>query len=176
MTLILCYSFFGDKMKIFKNVGLLISIAFIIVLIFGYFYLKNQVMISESVSLNVDDIIGYINIDSINLTNNLMQGYDNDYYLNHDYLKKDSLKGEFFLDYEGDLINNNNSIIYSKVDNIINYNNLKIGDKIEVLYLKDKLCYQIIDFNSKKLKNYDLLIKIYDKNIKFNILSKKIMC
>ena len=129
-------------------------------------------MISESSVISYkDDIIGYINIESIHLTSNLVQGLDNTFYLSHNYLGNESESGEIFLDYQGDLLNNNNAIIYSKINNIRDAYFLNKGDKIEILYLKNRLCYEIT-YN----KTNDLLLKIYNKNNTLNIFAKKIAC
>lgn len=130
---------------------------------------------SNQISMSVDDIIGYINIKSINLTSNLMQGLDNTFYLSHDYLRGYSENGEFFLDFEGDLENNNNPIIYSRKENI-NINYLRINDLIEIGYLKNTYCYKINSIKDNiKNNKYDLLIKVYGDNNK-NILCKRINC
>ena len=155
-------------------------ILYSIVLLFGYFYLNDDVIIDEKkdgnyLNISVDDIIGYISIDSINLVNNLVQGLDNEFYLSHDYLRGSSDTGEIFLDYQGDLINNKNAIIYSKLDNI-NINNLSVNDTVDIGYLKEKYCYKIDKINIKNNVKYDLLIKVFE-NDNVNVIGcKKINC
>ena len=175
MTCNICYSFFGDNMKIFKNMNFLIIIMFIFVLLLSLLYLKESVMISESSSISFiddSDIIGNIKIESINLNSKLLQGLDNTFYFSHNYLKTSSRKGEIFLDYQGDLINNNNAIIYSNVDNFKDINMLNNNDIININYLDNLICYKII--NNKK--NSNLNIKIIDKSKKINIFAKKVNC
>ena len=175
MTYIICYSFFGDNMKIFKNINFLIIIVFIMVLLLSLFYLKNDVMISESTSISFiddSDIIGNINIESINLNAKLLQGLDNTFYFSHDYLRANNESGEIFLDYQGDLLNDNNPIIYSNIDNIRNINDVNINDKIKINYLNNLICYEIIDGK----KNNNLNIKIVDKTKKINLYAKKAKC
>ena len=169
--IVICYSFFGDKMK---KIYVIILILFILIVLLSVFYIDNNVMISESNISYVDDndIIGSIRIDSINYSNILLQGLDNNYYLNHNYLKEMDNKGEIYLDYQGDLINNNNPIIYSNIDNIKDINRIKINDKIEVFYLYKLLCYKVIN-NSK---NSNLELRIYDKNSIKKIYAKKFKC
>ena len=144
----------------------------ILIILLGCIYIKDNIMIRESEyvgNVNIDDIVGYIIIG--NDTKMLLQGYDNTYYLNHNYYKGESSNGEIFLDFEGDLINNKHSVIYSNINNV-NYDNINVGDNIEIGYYKNKLCYEII---SNK-KESDLIIKLFDNNLKINILCKKIMC
>ncbi len=172
MTFEICYSFFGDNnMK--RNIVIIIMI--IIVLLLSLLYLKNNVMISENSNLSyVDDsdIIGSIKIKSIDLSNILVQGLDNNYYLNHNYLKELNNYGEIFLDYQGDLINNNNPIIYSNINNMNNIINIKTNDIIEIFYLYKSLCYKVI--NSKKNSNLEL--RIFEKNNINKYFAKKIKC
>lgn len=175
MTYVICYSFFGDKMKIFKNINFLIIIILIMVILLSMFYLKNNVMISESSKVSYiddNDIIGYIRIDKNNINKYLLQGLDNQYYLNHNYLKNYDENGEIFLDYEGDLLNDKNSIIYSKVNNFNDINSLINDDIIEIIYINNKLCYKV---NNNK-NNSNLVIKIIGKNKVKKIYAKKIKC
>jgi len=167
MTYTLCYSFFGDK-KMNKR---LVIISIILICVFGYFYLIKDVRVSEEryVSYNVDDIIGYINIDELSLTKHLMQGFDNTFYLNHNYLKVENSAGEFFLDYQGDIKNNNNVIIYTKSENI-DINKLNMNSIINIKYLDENYCFQV---NSVKK---DLILKVFKENEEIDILCKKIMC
>ena len=158
-----------------KKIYLIIVCLFILILILSCFYLKENVMISESYKLSYiedNDIIGSIKIDSIKLSNLLLQGLDNNYYLNHNYLKELNDNGELFLDYQGDLFNDKNAIIYSKTDNIFDYNNIKNNDKIEIFYLYKSLCYKVI--NNKKNNNLEIRI-INDKIVK-KIYAKKVDC
>ena len=144
----------------------------ILIILLGCIYIKDNIMISESEyvgNVNIDDIVGYIIIG--NDTKMLLQGYDNTFYLNHNYYKGENSNGEVFLDFEGDLINNKHSVIYSNINNV-NYDSINIGDNIEISYYKNKLCYEII---SNK-KESDLTIKLFDNNLEINILCKKIMC
>ena len=148
---------------------------FIIVILLSLFYLKNNVMISESNSISYiedNDIVGSIKIDSIKLSNLLVQGLDNNYYYDHNYLKQQSKSGEIFLDYQGDLINNNNAIIYTKVDNINNIGSIKDNDKIEIFYLYKMLCYKVN--NSKN--NKDLEIRVINNKKVEKIYAKKVKC
>ena len=169
--IVICYSFFGDKMK---RIYLLIFIMFIVVILLSIYYFNNNVMISESNISYIDDndIIGSIKISSINYSNILLQGLDNKYYLNHNYLKEINDNGEVYLDYQGDLINNNNPIIYSKINNIKDINKIRINDKIEVFYLYKLQCYKVINSS----KNKDLEFRIYDDNNIKKIYAKKIKC
>ena len=152
-----------------KKISFLLAVVFIIVFVLGYFYLKDNVMISQrqQINYNVDDLIGYINIESINLTSNLMQGMDNTFYLSHNFLKNSNINGEFFLDYQGDLLNNNNAIIYTNYNNIVNLDEIKSGDRIKILYLRNNLCYKVISTKNNK----DIIIKILTVNFSnFNFI------
>ena len=157
-----------------KKIYFVIFILLIVVFILSCLYLKNSVMISQSSISYVDDndIVGSIKIDSIKLSNLLLQGLDNRYYLNHNYLKKENENGEIFLDYQGDLFKNNNAIIYSKFDNIPNISDIKSDDKIEVFYLYKTICYKVLE----KSKNYNLELRIINKKTIDRVYAKKVNC
>ena len=132
-------------------------------------------MVSESQKISFtedNDIIGSIKIKSINVSNILLQGLDNEFYLEHDYKKNINSNGEIFLDYQGDLLNDNNTIIYSKKNNLKGINNIKVSDKIEIYYINKTICYKVIG-NSRK---NNLEIRVIN-GPKINIIfAKKVNC
>lgn len=76
---------------------------------FSYFYSSN------------DDMAGWLRIDDTNLDVQVVQGDNNEYYLNKDFYKKDNKLGCPFFDYKNDITElNDNTIIYG--NNF--YNNL----------------------------------------------------
>jgi hypothetical protein len=147
-----------------------------IIALFGYFYLKDNIKYSNSyevISYSNDYEIGSIKIPLLNIDRKLMQGLDNKYYLDHNYLNMDSNNGEFFLDTYGDLLNNNNSIIYSSTNNL-DVNNIRINDIVNIKYLDNDLCYKVLSINNN-LK-HDLIIKLLDRNKEYNIFLLKVDC
>ena len=59
------------------------------------------------------DLIGWVKIDDTNIDGPVMQAKDNEYYLSHDFDKKDDRAGCLFLDCSCDIVNgNDNFIIY----------------------------------------------------------------
>jgi hypothetical protein len=147
-----------------------------IISLFGYIYLKDNVEYSNSyevISYSNDYEIGSINIPLLNIDRKLMQGLDNKYYLDHNYLNMDSNNGEFFLDTYGDLLNNNNSIIYSSVNNL-DINNIRINDLVNIKYWDNDLCYRVLSINNNI--KHDLIIKLLDKNKEYNIFLLKVEC
>ncbi len=147
-----------------------------VISLFGYFYLKDNIKYSNSyevISYSNDYEIGSIKIPLLNIDRKLMQGLDNKYYLDHNYLNMDSNNGEFFLDTYGDLLNNNNSIIYSSTNNL-DVNNIRINDIVNIKYLDNDLCYKVLSINSN-LK-HDLIIKLLDRNKEYNIFLLKVDC
>ena len=167
-------------MKIYKKKSFIFAITFIIIIIFGYFFLKDCVMISESknsnpISMSVDDIIGYVSIESIDLVTPLMQGLDNTFYFSHNYLRNNDDYGEIFLDYEGDLNYLNNAVIYTKINNL-NYHNLRINDIIEINYLKNIYCFRIDKITKEQNNSYDLVVKVFENADIINIYSNIIKC
>ncbi len=162
-------------MKLFSKYKLLFIIAFLIAIVFGFIYINNNKYDINNkdykIALSFEDIIGTIKIGDN--TKNLMQFDDNYFYLNHNYMRLEDKNGEFFLDYEGDLFNNKNAIIYTKINNI-NLDSIKKNDTIEILYLKQNLTYKIIDIDVNVNYKNDLVLKVIDDNKIINILLKKI--
>ena len=153
-----------------------IVVLLVVVNCFGYIFLKDNIGYSNSdevISYNSDYEIGSINISSINLNRKLMQGLDNKYYLNHDYLNVDSDKGEFFLDTFGDLLNGNNPIIYSNINNL-DINSIRINDLVNIRYIDYNYCYKVLSIN-RNVK-YDLIIKLIGDNKTYNIFLLKVEC
>ncbi len=147
-----------------------------VIFLFGYIYLKDNVKYSNSyevISYSNDYEIGSIKIPLLNVDRKLMQGLDNKYYLDHNYLNMDSNNGEFFLDTYGDLLNNNNSIIYSSASNL-DINSIRINDIINIKYLDNDLCYKVLSINNNI--KHDLIVKLLDKNKEYNIFLLKIEC
>ena len=148
----------------------------IVVIVFGCISIKDYSKFSNSyevMSYTNDYEIGSIDINSINLHRKIMQGLDNKYYLNHNYLNMDSDSGEFFLDNYGDLMNNNNPIIYSNSSNL-DINGVRINDIVNIKYIDNDLCYKVLSINRKV--NYDLIIKLLGNNKEYNIFLLKVDC
>ena len=90
------------------------------------------------------DTIGYIKVNGTNISYVVVQGNDNDYYLNHNYLKEYNRAGWIFLDYRNQINGlDKNLIIYG--------HNMKDGSMFETLRnVLDKSWYENKD-------NYDVL-------------------
>ncbi len=61
-----------------------------------------------------EDVYGYISIPAVGLEYVVVQGEDNDYYLNHNYKKESLVIGSIFVDYRCDemIMRNFNTVIY----------------------------------------------------------------
>ena len=66
---------------------------------------------------NNDDIVGVLNIDSLNVSSLIVQGRDNEYYLNHLENKESSIYGSLMLDYRTNLNNSKINLIYGHMSN-----------------------------------------------------------
>lgn len=66
---------------------------------------------------NNNDIVGIIKIDDLNLSSLIVQGSDNEYYLNHLENKESSIYGSLMLDYRTNLDNSKVNIIYGHMSN-----------------------------------------------------------
>ena len=78
------------------------------------------------------DTVGWIKVPDTNIDYPIVQGTDNDFYLNHDFYGKESVGGSIYLDFEsqGDFVGRNN-ILYG--------HNMKNGSMFkDVIYYKDR--------------------------------------
>lgn len=78
------------------------------------------------------DTIGWIKVPDTNIDYPIVQGTDNDFYLNHDFYGKESVGGAIYLDFEsqGDFVGRNN-ILYG--------HNMKNGSMFkDVIHYKDE--------------------------------------
>lgn len=91
---------------------------------------KTERMIKlEELQKKNSDIIGWIEIEGTNINYPVLQGEDNEYYMNHNYEKEESIYGELFLDTSYNWnIKSNNFLIYghnmqdgSMFNNLLNY-------------------------------------------------------
>ena len=69
---------------------------------------------------NNDDVVGILSFDNTDYSAPIMQGEDNEYYLNHTPDKEDNYMGSIYLDYRVDIDNSKKLLIFghnsSKVD------------------------------------------------------------
>lgn len=66
----------------------------------------------EDLSTHNQDFKGWITVDNTNIDYPVVQGKDNDYYLNKDFYGNKSSSGSIFMDYRNDNNNDPNVIIY----------------------------------------------------------------
>lgn len=97
------------------------------------------------------DIIGWIQIENTNINYPVVQGKDNDYYLNHNYQKKYSANGAIFLDKDYSWNPpSSNLLIYghhSTFKDLLKYQNKKFYNKHPVIRLT----------TNKEDTNYDII-------------------
>ena len=113
-----------------------------IILLLLCFYKKTDY--SEFLKDCNDDIIGNINISNNNYL--LLQGLDNEYYLNHN--------GSIFLGYETDLNR-------YQINDIFIPSNIDLNDELSINYLGNNINYKIVKKTNKKDK---LIINLYENN------------
>ena len=58
------------------------------------------------------DYRGWITVENTNIDYPIVQGTDNDFYLNHDFNKKESISGCIFMDYLNEVDKDDNIILY----------------------------------------------------------------
>lgn len=109
----------------------------------------------EELHNQYSDVVGYIYIPDTNISYPVVQGKDNDYYLNHTYQGESSARGSIFLDHKVDMnAPSTNFLIYghrnkngAMFDNLIKYESedfYKEHKKIYFTTLDDDSEYEII--------------------------------
>ncbi len=96
------------------------------------FELTERMLQVRELSVQYPDLKGWIEIEGTNINYPLMQGTDNDYYMNHDYKKEYSRWGSLFLDKAYDwTIPSSNLLIYGHnfSDGVMLSDLLKYADK-----------------------------------------------
>ena len=118
---------------------------------------KNQEIIEKVKELQVEneDVKGWIKIEDTNINYPLLQGEDNDYYLDRNFKKEKSYYGSIYIDKDSNLENvNSNIIIYghNKKDsemfqNLLNYEQeeyYKSHPDIEIITNQETIKYEIV--------------------------------
>ncbi len=150
---------------------------------------------------NNDDIVGIININGLDLSSLIVQGNDNNYYLNHLENKDKSIYGSLMLDYRTDLSNSKINLIYGhmsdsnatpfrKLEKYLDYDFYNANKDIEIIDEYNRYKYQIfsvakigkeeykhlyIDLDDTRYLeqlNYYKDISLYKEDIDLNINDK----
>ncbi|AQM59041.1 class B sortase [Clostridium baratii] len=73
---------------------------------------KNSNNFSEELIKRNEDYKMWIEVPNTNINYPVVQGKDNDFYLNHDFNKKESSSGAIFIDYKNNIDKDKNIVIY----------------------------------------------------------------
>ena len=87
--------------------------------------MENPINFEELLEINTD-IIGWLEMEAVNISYPIVQGDDNDFYLHRTFRKQDNFAGSIFLDY----INNPN---FSNRNNIVYGHNMRNGSMFGIL-------------------------------------------
>ena len=125
---------------------------------------------------NNNDIIGILKIDGLGISSLIVQGNDNEYYLNHLENKDSSVYGSLMLDYRTNLNNSKINLIYghmsksdatpfTKLDKYLNYDFYKNNKLIEITDENYKYKYEIFSVAKISKNEYrHLTIKFNNDN------------
>ena len=125
-----------------------------------YINVDNNIISPEIINLN-EDIIGWLIVDNTSINYPVVQGKNNEFYLNHDLDKNYNSAGWIFMDSENSL-DDQNIIIYGhhrrdgsmfgSIDNLLNKNK---GGKIKLLINNKEINYNIFSiYKTDKEYNY----------------------
>ena len=153
-----------------KKINMIIGVLLVFLLLDMKYYLNynwqakrmnninnNMVLTENTPKDNNDDIIGQLSIPGLNISCQLVQGLDNEFYLSHDIEKNESKFGTIFLDYQSDLLNSNISYIYdlpfNNLSKYLNHDFLKKNDVMTINYLGNVINYKIVDAYTSTKRN-----------------------
>lgn len=184
------------KLKILINI-LFFTVLIIFVVIISKIFLNNKktndtynqiknISISDSKntnSINFDklkllnpDFKAWLNIDNTNIDYPVVQGTDNDFYLKHDFNKKELKSGCLFLDYNSNFTNDFNTIIFghnqkdkTMFENLTKFkekNFFNQDNKITITDNKYKYTYQVFSvYVAKGSDNFNYLYAVNQENL-----------
>ncbi len=91
---------------------------------------------NEKVLLDINnDYKFWLSITNSNINYPVVQGTDNDFYLNHNFNKEKSISGTLFIDYENNIVSDKNIIIYGHhMKNNTMFNNLNYFKNEDFFY------------------------------------------
>ena len=150
-----------------------------------YINVGNNTISPKIINLN-EDIIGWLIVDNTSINYPIVQGKNNEFYLNHDLDKNYNSAGWIFMDSENSL-DDQNIIIYGhhrrdgsmfgSIDNLLNKNK---GGKIKLLINNKEINYNIFsiyktekeyNYREKNYNNFNKKIEEFKKRslIKYNV-------
>ena len=150
-----------------------------------YINVGNNTISPKIINLN-EDIIGWLIVDNTSINYPIVQGKNNEFYLNHDLDKNYNSAGWIFMDSENSL-DDQNIIIYGhhrrdgsmfgSIDNLLNKNE---GGKIKLLINNKEINYNIFsiyktekeyNYREKNYNNFNKKIEEFKKRslIKYNV-------
>ena len=121
----------------------------------------------EELHNEYEDVVGYIYIPDTNISYPVVQGEDNDYYLDHTYQGESSARGSIFLDYHVDLsLPSTNFLIYghrnkngAMFDDLIKYESEEFYKEHKSIYfttLDEDAEYEIVAaFRGRRYYKYE---------------------
>lgn len=106
---------------------------------------------------NNNDIVGILNINSLNISSLIVQGSDNEYYLNHLENKESSIYGSLMLDYRTNLNNSKINLIYGHMSNSDATPFKKLDKYLDYDFYKDNKLIEITDeYNTYKYEIFSV--------------------
>ncbi|MFR9239371.1 MAG: class B sortase [Clostridium baratii] len=129
---------------------------------------NNDKFSEELIKIN-EDYKMWIEVPNTNIDYPVVQGKDNDFYLNHDFYKKESSAGAIFIDYKNNIEKDKNIIIYGhNMRNKSMFQNL-MKFKDEAFWKKNKKIIVTIDGKRYEYEIFSSYISnVKDVDLKIN--------
>ena len=143
----------------------------------------NEVDFNELKNTN-SEVVAWIMVDGTNINYPIVQGSDNDYYLNHDIVKNPKASGWPFMDYRNssDMSNDNtifyghnllNKTAFGSIANIFTNNWFKSSNHLIIVRTPEaKYVYEIFSCYYIDPEVYYLQESFYDDNERLNFYNK----
>ena len=136
------------------------------------------------------ETVGWVNVPNTNIDYPVVQGVDNQYYLNHNIYRKDDKNGWVFMDYRNDVINLSdnlilyahnryyNGIMFGNLQNMMRYNwySKEENHIITIKTLYEELHYQIFSMYKIETTTDYLQVIFPDNDMKmkmFNMIKNR---
>ena len=125
----------------------------------------------EELKKQNEDVVGWIEIDGTNVSNPVLQGSDNDFYLNHNYKKEEAATGSLFLDKDYDFsIPSSNLLIYGHR----NKQGLMFEDLMKYTDENFYKEHPTIKFTTTEENDYEIMTRLKELEDKVDKLEEKI--
>lgn len=151
-------------------------------IIYGIFNFEEEIVLAARYIMGNDDIVAHLDVFGTSISYAVVQGNDNEFYLDHDLLRRPNSNGSIFLDYLNSVYftdrstiiyghNRSDGTMFYDIQLFLDYEFFWDNDRMTVTTVHDELVYEIfavfathINFNYIQVEfadNYEFLSLVY---------------